>query len=166
VIDVAPSCARMCPFDDTCPSNAADAKKWTKSAPRLLAGPHPTSARPRAPNWSHPHVGKIGTGSGRCPRGGRKVRPVADIAWTLWSLKESWFEDSVNNHHTPAFGHRQGVTDPNGCRVLERPQAIRLPTLVAAIDYSVKHRDGTLRPLSQARRVGRREVVVHAVLEP
>src|SRR5262245_43503075 len=31
VIDVAPSCARMWPFDETWPSNAADANTWTKS---------------------------------------------------------------------------------------------------------------------------------------
>ena len=29
VIEVLPSCARRWPFDDTCPSNAADAKRWT-----------------------------------------------------------------------------------------------------------------------------------------
>jgi hypothetical protein len=28
-IDAAPSCARMWPFDEVCPSNAADAKRWT-----------------------------------------------------------------------------------------------------------------------------------------
>src|SRR5262249_30086114 len=31
VIAVAPSCARMWPFDETCPSKAADAKMCTKS---------------------------------------------------------------------------------------------------------------------------------------
>src|SRR3954453_7784907 len=105
VIDVAVTCARICPFDDTCPSNAADAKTCTKSCVPIVRSA-PPSERPPANTESvaPPALNSVGLTAAAAQVAVPRSGPLLTYACTVRSFNASCADVRVNSHHTFAFG--------------------------------------------------------------
>src|SRR3954452_19021181 len=105
VIEGAPSSARICPFDDAWPSNAADANTCTKSVVPTLRSATAIDRPPANNDDVAPlTLPSVGLGAAAVQIAVARSGPLLTYACTVRSFNASCADVRVNSHHTFAFG--------------------------------------------------------------